>query len=185
MLFYMIGRKSDKKILEMGFRSVFDAAAFLSAVAANYGGIPSDYIVYTVDESDAKAQRINRGDAFTPAWTGAGTASAVSDIDFTTEDTKKILRYATDQTIVIAGGASFTVTVTVILADSSGVDIAFGSTVDIPVRMPDRTAKMRFAFVKGVATRTIIPADSGTWIFPSGKFGDYRNENSVSIEIIY
>jgi hypothetical protein len=186
MLLYVIGRKSDKKVLETGFRSDFDAAAFASAVAANYGGAPADYTVYTVDESDAKAQRVKQGDTFAPAWSGIGAASAVTDLDFTAEDAKKILRYEVDApAVLVNGGVSVTVTVSVLLADRSGTDVSFEKDLDIPIRTPERAVKMRFSFVKGVASRAVTPTVAGVWIFPAGKLAEFRNENGVSFDTIY
>lgn len=186
MLFYMISRKIDKTVLESGFRSPFDSAAFVSAVAANYGGVPADYTVYTVDESDAKVQRVKQGDTFKPLWSGVGAASEVSDLDFTDEDVKKILRYEVDKSsVLVNGGVSAVVTVSVLLADKSGVDVSFEKDLDLPVQTPERTVKMRFTFINGVASRTVPPTVAGAWTFPAGKPSDFRNENAVSFEAVY
>ena len=86
MLYYSIAEKATKKILESGFRSPFNEVDFKAAIAATYGGIPGDYVVYTPDENDSRAKRIKSGDEHSLTWTGAGSSAAIGDIDSTVDD---------------------------------------------------------------------------------------------------
>jgi hypothetical protein len=181
MLFYIAGKVSTSATVETGFRSSFDLNPFRQALATNYGGDYTDYYIYSVDETDADAIRIKNGDDFVAVWTG----NQITGVSFTVEDSKKCISSTTDRTLFMADNREqLMLSLSILKADKSGVDDAFNEFIDIPIKSPDKIYKMRFRFINGKSSRSIKTDVPGSWIFPSQKINDYRNNNIVNFESI-
>jgi len=185
MLFYIAAKKADKTIVESGFRSSFNLTDFRAALAANYGGVPADYYVFSTDETDARAQRAKKGDELSPVWAGAAM-DEISDIEFSKEDAKPILRLAIDKISMMADGIDkVVVTASILLPDKSAIDNTFEGSIDIPCISPLGAIKARFQFLEGEARREISSDIPGPWAFSNGKISGFRVDNSISFDSIY
>jgi len=181
MLFYAAGKISDHTTLESGFRSPFNLTDFRSAFAANYGGVYTDYFIYSVDESTADAIRVKNGDDWVAVWTG----DDITGVSFATEDAKKWIDVTADRTIFMADGVeAVLLKASVLLANKSGVDTAFDANIDIPVQTSEGSRKLRFRFISGKASRAVTTTVAGNWTFPASKVSGYRNNNSTTFESI-
>jgi hypothetical protein len=181
MLFYIVGKISNKSTIESGIRSPFDLTAFRTSVATNYGGVYTDYFVYSIDETTADAVRVKNGDDWTAVWTG----NAITGVSFSTEDSKKWLEVSADRVSLMADGKeSALIKVSVLTANKSGTDTSFVGTIDIPMSTPEGQKAVQFRFIGGRASRSIKAVKSGVWLIPSQKVSGYRNNNSVTINSI-
>jgi len=185
MLYYSIAEKATKKILESGFRSPFNEADFKAAIVANYGGIPGDYVVYTLDENDSRAKRIKSGDEHSLTWTGAGSSADIVDVDFTVEDSKRFIQFTSDKSAIMADGIDLATISAMVLKPDKSPDNSFTGKLDIPCMSPVGKIKMRFAFSAGLATRAIQSETPGEWIIPIGKINGMRADNEVKFDSVY
>ena len=181
MVFYVAGKIATHTTLESGFRSEFNLTDFRSAFANNYGGVYTDYYIYSVDESTADAIRIKNGDDWTAVWTG----DAITGVSFATEDAKEWIDVTADRTIFMADGMeTILLKASMLLANKSGVDTSFNTTVNIPLNTSEGAKKLQFRFISGKASRSVTTKVSGSWRFPAGKVTGYRTNSTVTFESI-
>jgi hypothetical protein len=77
----LVARIKDQVVVIPPTNQTMDGE-FLKAVAINYGGVPEDYIIYSLTAEEEV--RVDNGDEFIPKWEGEKIAA----LDFSVEDAK-------------------------------------------------------------------------------------------------
>ena len=163
MVLYITGRVSDKTIVESGFRSEFDLNPFRQAFAANYGGVYTDYYIYQDAETSSDSLRIKNGDQWVAVWTG----DVITGVSFAAYDALEWIRfYASKSSILADNRDSSTISAKIYTADKLGIDTTYSGTIDIDISCSRTTAKMRFIFTKGQASKIFKTDTYGLWGFP-------------------
>lgn len=167
----VVARASDLSVLVADWRTpVPRPDKIKGAVARNYGGKPSDYLVSFITDEALVAQM--RADANAITFVDEDTAPTVS---FEADTVKRRVHVSADKQGVNVGGtvANRTVQLTIQLrkADMS-VDTNIGVTRLIPCLSPSGEFDLRVTFVAGVAVATIVLDQRGRWEFPSPSVAD-------------
>ena len=180
MLFYIAGRVSDQTILEFGTHSDFNLTDFRTAFAQRFGGVYTDYYIYSVDVSNADTVRAMKPDEeFTAVWQDG----AIIGLDFTIEDTYRIMRFeprdengAVNDTLTANGTDYLDITASVWNPSLTEIDATFNETLQIPIINPDKKhAFIKALFNSGVSVKRFKTLEYGVWNIPCNfKFKDYH-----------
>jgi hypothetical protein len=172
MLFYIVGKIADHTILEVGTRAPFNLTDLRSAYASNFGGVYTDYYIYSIEESNPLAIRALREDEYNVVWED----DAITGLDFTPEDTYRIMRFEprdeneiVNDTLTANGVDYIDITASVWDCNVSAIDITFNNTILIPITNPDKkTAFVKTTFINGIATKRFKTLEYGIWNIPNG-----------------
>jgi hypothetical protein len=170
-MFFIAASISTGKIIEKGINSltVKEIDKFKEALSVNYSVTPADIDIYTVDEKSPDSEKIASGAEYTIVKTGG----LITGIDFSSEDTKKILKASCSSPKILANGLDTTVvTMEIWKADGSAIDTGYNKTDDIDIQTPSGIFPARFVFSNGVLTYNIITSKPGRWKIP---FSDIRD----------
>lgn len=188
-MWFFAGKKSDQTLLEHGgssldFNDASVQASFLSALSINHGVSTNDISFFTVSDSSTEVERISSGDSWALAWSGGAPSGEISSIDFSEEDAKKWLQFSADKTAVLSDNKDLlTVSVSVLVANKSGIDTSFSGDLDIPVSTPNGGVKARFTFYTGKGAKLFKFDRAGTFAIGFRQVS-YRVDNSVSVDIL-
>ena len=183
-MLYIIGRISDKKIVEkIEIDSEVSIPKYMEAIAKNYGGVAADYSVLALAKDSPEAEKIRAGAEWEAVWVG----SAISAVDFTVYESKGFICFESDKPEILADGGDSCM-VTIKITDPSGADIAVDITdVYIPVQSPLCSVVKKVDIVSGSIKFDFRTSQAGTWIFPGGgtkMIDNYRVKNQIIIEAL-
>ena len=183
---YFVGKVSDNSFVEnSGTYQPSDPpdSAVLANIKARLGGADEDYSIYHISNTHSDTLRVLNGDTVTLVWTG----NSVTGISFAAEDAKEWISVSVDKTSFSADNLDqVLVSVSVLLANKSGIDTSFNESIDLPIQSPSGTSKYRFYLVSGVSSKLIKTTLGGAWKAPSSsvRINGYRVNNTVSFESI-
>jgi len=146
--------------------------------------VTADYSIAYFGNESVTAKRILNGDQYTVSWVN----NEIDGVDFTSEDTKKLIKVSIDKT-EINGDKVDTATLTVELwkADNSGIANTITADVSFPVNCPTRRGVIYtpLSIVNGVGTIAINTDIYGKWIFPgeNKRYKNFRIVNQVSLDV--
>jgi hypothetical protein len=183
-MFYIIGRISDQKIIEkVEISSDVSLQKYKEAIAANYGGVDSDYSVFAIDKSDPALEKIYAGAEYEVVWDN----SVISGVDFSVYDAKGSICFETDKTDILADGKDVC-NITVKIIDAAGDDIK-GNFADIriPVQSPLCGVTKKVDLIDGNVKFEFMTDKAGAWKFPADgtrMISNFRVKNKISIEAL-
>jgi len=183
-MLYIIGRISDKKIVEKTeIDSEVSIPKYMESIAKNYGGVAVDYSVLVLAKDSPVAEKIRAGAEWEAVWVG----SAISAVDFTVYDSKYLLAFESDKTEILAdGGDSCAITISLVDPSNEIIkeDIA---GIKIPIDSPLCRVIKKIDISSGIGNFDFRTSQAGTWIFPGGgtkMIGNYRVKNQIIIEAL-
>ena len=183
---WIVGKKSDESQVEVLIRQPEWLQSELEEVIPiNHGGVSGDYSYYQMQGTDEA--NILDGWEYVLTW----AAGEITDIDFSTEESKRLIRVTSDVTELDADGVdSVQVTAQIWKADQTGIDTAISGNIVIPIITPDRVVrKVKFSVVSGQLTRTFKTTKAGTWTIPAvdkrfdAGLGKLRVDNGIQVHI--
>jgi hypothetical protein len=171
MLFYIAGKRTDKSTVESGFRTSFENNQLRQSFANNYGGIYTDYFIYSVDESMVDAERIRNAEEFDAVWEGED----IIGISFNKEDAYKVLRFqvkditgVNNDTLIADGVDNLIISVSVWNPGLVDIDTSFNEMILLPLTDPDnRRAFVKLQLVNGLASKEFKTTKYGIWNIPN------------------
>lgn len=189
----LVGKKSTLEIIEVSGIELDIANTTLidsykNSLSINYGVEVTDLSLLHYTEAQTPAIRIRQGEEYTGVW----VAGELTEVDFTLEDSYRILRFnvqnaqgETTDTLEADGVDSLLVSAYVFLADLSGVDTTFNGSLMIPITSPAGTqAYIKTLFTNGLASKNFKTREYGIWRIPGGF--KFREENiKISKERVY
>lgn len=181
---FLVGRKADQTDVPSHYGLVeingleylvSGENAFKDAIAANYGGVGSDYSVLEV-VSDVDKAKINDGDEFDLVW----ASDEITGVDFALEDAKRIVDFVTDKDIILGNGGATnmgTANIEFIVYENDGTTPATSVTSNkvLPVQKGRELVYARAQIVNGSGTFTITGTEGKTWAIPAVNKIDNNN----------
>jgi len=191
-MWFIAANKTTKAVLESGIRdSDFNDSNFLDnfliALAANYSTPIENISLFSTDESSTDGMRLSNGDQFELIWSSSDSTGIVTGISFSIEDSKQWLQFSINKSDILSDGIEdITIESKVMDSDNLNIDTTFNGTIDIQISSPRGPAKMRFSFNSGIASKTLVTTDAGTWKIPlsSKRLSTYRVNNTVTFDSV-
>lgn len=171
-MFYIIGRKSDKKIVEtVSINNEVSLPTYLTNVAINHGGVASDYSVLALDNNNEDVKTIYAGSDYTVTWVD----DSIVGVDFSIELNRKLFMIKTldpsnpsviKEYIKGDGTDSILIKIRTCFADGITLDSSINATTLLPVKTPDnRIIYFKVVITNGVAADLLFTAKlEGVWM---------------------
>lgn len=182
-MLYIVGRKTDLKIVDVAERLNVNIASLLESVAINKGGVASDYSVLSLGLETVQVQRIRAGDQWEPVW----AAGEITGVNFSVFDARDKLKFSSPKSEIL-GNNTETCKINIKMVNSTDVDITTDlAGVYIPIQSPNGPVKKKVDFIGGAAQFDFKSGSPGKWTFPVPytKFiGEYKVKNELTIEVL-
>lgn len=159
---WIIGRKSDKSVVEVSLkRPQFTLQELEFAIPNNYGGVAGDYSYF--ESTDEDVVRFRDGWERDLVWSG----NEITDIDWSPEENKVWIKMYSDEVEIKNDGVdSVNLRLEVWKADLSGIATNINTTADVPIKTPDGNRWAKATVVNGVFEKSFKTTKPGEWVFP-------------------
>lgn len=175
---YLVGRKSDKSVVELSglYQSEPpDRATILGAIVGRHGGSARDYEVVYIDD-EASMRRLQKGDEGSVQYSDEASPAVFA---FGVEDAKPELTISASKDHVIANGIDTTA-----LTFSAGT---ITGNLRLACNSPDGPFQLSLSLASGVGSVSFRTARSGTWTFGARRLrttDEYRIAAPLTIEAV-
>ena len=175
---WIVGKKADLSTVEILNKTPEWTKAELKVVIpVNYGGVQGDYSYYQLSNNELK--RVTDGDEYSTVW----TSGDITSLSFTSEDSKRWVRFSSDVKKAMANGTdSIVLTAEIWLNDKSAIDTSYSGTILIDISIGRDIGILKLIFTSGVATKTLKSTNWGYWNIPSDP-KQVLDESSVKIRV--